>query len=186
MIENLDAKDNEKNSIIVSQNEFTQPLLAMYLEGLKFDDMVILEPMEAYVKFTLGKNAYMLGTQRDVVRLTNRGINFSAKPLTNFNDLYQYLSLTSTSQNKSIYARRFIDYLLSDKVQEKLNKINMLSPYKNISFDIESLNLMQNARGFSTISAFYPSAVLGEINAKSNLAIKGDKNAINYIKNLLI
>ena len=186
LIKNLDASDKADGSIIVSQGQYTQPLLAMHLEGFEFDNSLVLSPMDAYVKFTSGKYEYMLGTQRDVVRLTNRGFNFSASPLTKFNDLYQYVSLTSTDKNKSVYASRFIDYLLSDKVQEKLNKINMLSPYKNVSFDIETLNLMQNIRGFNTISAFNHSMVLHELQSKSELAIKGDKNTVNYIKKILI
>ncbi len=186
LIKNLDLVDKEQNSIIVSEGTYTQPLLAMHLEGFEFDSIEVLSPMEAYTKFTLGKNSYLLGTQRDVVRLTNRGLNFSATPLTRFNDLYQYVSLTSTDSAKRIYARRFIEFLLSDKVQEKLNKINLLSPYKNVSFDIETLNAMQKVNNFSTISAFYPSQILSEMQDKSMLALKGDKNAVNYIKNLLI
>ncbi len=186
LIKNLDATESSQNSIIVSNGQYTQPLLAMHLEGLEFDNSLVLSPMDAYVKFTSGKYEYMLGTQRDVVRLTNRGFNFSASPLTKFNDLYQYLSLTSSDVNKRVLAMRFIDYLLSDKVQEKLNKINMLSPYINVNFDIETLNQMQNVKGFSTISAFYPSEVLLEIKDRSFLAIKGDKNAEKYVKNLLI
>ncbi len=186
LIKNLDAIDKEQSSLIVSKAQNTQPLLAMLLEGLEFENVEVLSPMDAYTKFTLGKNAYMLGTQRDVVRLTNRCANFSATPLTSFNDLYQYVSLLASDNNKSIIAKRFIDYLLSDKVQQKLNKINMLSPYKNVSFDIEYLNLMQNVSAFSTISAFYPKQILREIEDRSMLALKGDKNALNYVKKMLI
>ncbi|MBE7081758.1 MAG: hypothetical protein E7372_04290 [Clostridiales bacterium] len=186
LIKNLDLEGKDETPLIVSKGQNTQPILAMMLEGLEFENIEVLSPMDAYTKFTLGKNAFMLGTQRDVVRLTNRGGNFSAIPLTNFNDLYQYVSLTASDTNKSIIAKRFIDYLLSDKVQERLNKINMLSPYKNVSFDIENLNLMQNSRGFSTISAFNTKEVLSEMHSMSMLAIKGDKNAIKYVKNLLI
>ncbi len=186
LIKNLDAMDKEQSPIIVSKAQNTQPLLAMQQEGLEFDSIEVLTPMEAYTKFTLGKNAYLLGTQRDVVRLTNRGFNFSATPLTAFNDLYQYVALTSLDVNKSVIANRFIDYLLSDNVQEKLNKINMFSPYKNVNFELEHLQVMQNNNKFLTISAFYPSQILSEIQSQSMLALKGDKNAINYIKNLLI
>ena len=143
LIKNLDAVDKENSAILVSKAQYTQPLLAMQQEGLEFDDIEVLKPMEAYTKFATGKNAYLLGTQRDVVRLTNRGFNFSATPISSFNDLYQYVALTSTEVNKSVIANTFINYLLSDSVQEKLNKINMLSPYKNVSFDIEPLQAMQ-------------------------------------------
>ena len=186
LIKNLDVVGKEQSPLIISKAQNTQPLLAVILEGLEYESIEVLPPMDAYTKFTVGKNAYMLGTQRDVVRLTNRGANFSVTPLTKFNDLYQYVSLTASDSKKSVIAKRFIEYLLSDKVQERLNKINMLSPYKNVNFDIENLNLMQKIDGFSTISAFYPKQILREIEDRSLLALKGDKNAINYIKNLLI
>ncbi len=186
LIKNLDVVGKEQSPLILSKAQNTQPLLAVILEGLEYESIEVLPPMDAYTKFTIGKNAYMLGTQRDIVRLTNRGANFSVTPLTKFNDLYQYVSLTASDSKKSVIAKRFIDYLLSDKVQERLNKINMLSPYKNVNFDIENLNLMQKIDGFSTISAFYPKQILREIEDRSLLALKGDKNAINYIKNLLI
>ena len=121
-----------------------------------------------------------------MVRLTNRGANFTATPLTTFNDLYQYLALTTSDANKGVYAKRFIDYLLSDYVQEKLYKINMFSPYIDVDFDIECLNDMQSYNNFLTISAFYPFEILGEIQNQSLSALKGNKNAINYVKNLLI
>ncbi len=186
LIKNLDAIDKEQNSVIVSNGKYTQPLLAMHLEGLEFEKIEVLSPMDAYTKFTLGKTSYFLGTQRDVVRLTNRGFNFSISPLTSFNDLYQYVALTSSDNNKEVLARRFINYLLSNSVQEKLNKINMLSPYVSVGFDVEFLNQMQNINKFSTISAFYPSEMLLEIKDRSLLALNGDKNAEKYVKNLLI
>ncbi len=186
LIKNLEATDKEQSQILVSQSKYTQPLLAMYMEGFEFDNIEVLSPMDAYTKFTLGKNTYLIGTQRDVVRLTNRGINFSATPLTAFNDLYQYVALTSSDANKRAFAMLFINYLLSDAVQLKLNKINMFSPYEKVPFEIEALGLMQQINKFSTISAFYTPEILCEIQTSSMLALKGNKNAINYVKKLLI
>ena len=186
LIKNNNAKDNEQNTIIVSQAEYTQPLVALMLEGLEFDNIEVYEPMDAYVKFTANKTAYFLGTQRDVVRLNNRGMQVDCQPLTAFNDLYQYISLTGQDQDKNVYAKKFIDYLLSDNVQIQLNKICMLSPYLSVENQIESLNAMQKVSGFKSISAFCHADELKQIQTISLSAIKGNQEDINKIKNMLV
>ena len=139
----LNAKEQEKSSLIVSQAEFTQPLVAMLLEGLEFDKIEVLKPMDAYVKFTENKNAFFLGTQRDVVRLANRGMQVEVSPLNTFNDLYQYVAMTCGDVKKQVYASRFIEYLVSDNVQKQLNKISMFSPYIKVSMYFNlSINIL--------------------------------------------
>ncbi len=186
LIKNPNAKEQENSPIIVSQAEFTQPLTAMLLEGLEFDDVQVYKPMDAYVKFTENKCAYFLGTQRDIVRLANRGMQVEACPLNAFNDLYQYVALTCKDANKGIYAKQFIEYLVSDKVQNQLNKISMFSPYIRTKFDDENLSLMQQNNKFSSISAYLHNEQLKEMQEISMLAVKGNQNSINKIKNMLI
>lgn len=65
----------------------------------------------AYVKLISGKYKYLLGTQRDIFRLITRGVNFKVKAVTEFNDLYQNISVTAYGR-RSGYSRAFIDYLL--------------------------------------------------------------------------
>ena len=186
LIKNSNALDKRQNTIIVSQAEFTQPLLAMALEGLEFDNIEVHKPMDAYVKFTSNKYTYFLGTQRDVVRLSNRGMEVECVPLTAFNDLYQYMALTCTDSMKSVYARRFIEFIISDSVQAKLNEICMLSPYIQVVNQIETLNGMQNLNDFKSISCFSHHELLKEIQDLSLSILKGSKEDINKIKNLLI
>ncbi len=186
LIKNPNAKDDKKNSIIVSQAEFTQPLVAMLLEGLEFEDVKVYKPMDAYVKFTENKNAYFLGTQRDVVRLNNRGMQVETSPLNAFNDLYQYVGLTSMDKNKKVYASLFIEYLLNDQVQKQLNKICMFSPYIKVEYNDENLSKMQENNKFSSISAYLDKAQLREMQETSLLAVRGNQNSIDKIKNMLI
>ena len=47
----------------------------------------------AYVSLLSGKYKYLLGTQRDIFRLKTRGVQYCAKPITSFNDLYQNISI---------------------------------------------------------------------------------------------
>ena len=186
LIKNPNAKEQEKSALIVSQAEFTEPITAMLLEGLEFDEINVYKPMDAYVKFTENKNAYFLGTQRDIVRLANRGMQVEISPLNAFNDLYQYVALTSRDANKKAYAKRFIDYLVSDSVQKQLDKISMFSPYIKVNYDDENLSKMQQNNKFLSISAYLHKEQLKQLQEISILAVKGNQNSINKIKNMLI
>jgi hypothetical protein len=186
LIKNPNAKNKQTNTIIVSQKEYTQPLIALALEGMEFDNIKVYSPLDAYVNFTLGKEQYFLATQRDVVRLTNRNFEFEISPLTEFNDLYQYISLTSKDKNKKAYAKAFIDYLLLDKVQKRLNEISMFSPFVEVAFENENLNKMQKINAKKTISAFTPTQILLQMQSDGEEGLKGNQNALNKIKKLLI
>lgn len=67
----------------------------------------------AYVSLINGKYKYLLGTQRDIFRLTTRGVAFKVKPVTEFNDLYQNISITAKDAKLQLQAQKFIDFLLS-------------------------------------------------------------------------
>lgn len=186
LLRNPNAKNKEGNTIIVSQKEYTQPLTAMLLQGIEFENVKVYNPLDAYVNFTLGKTEYFLGTQRDVVRLTNRDFEFESVPISEYNDLYQYVALTSKDKTKKAYAKIFIDYLLSDKVQKSLNQISMFSPYLEVEFENEKLAEMQKVKCKKTISVFNHEQILLEMQEDALKGLKGNQNAINKIKNLLI
>lgn len=183
----LVTKDGTYGKIVISQGNSNLPLASLCLEeGLSFSEIETKTPLEAYIKFVEGKTPYFLGTQRDAVRFSNRGFTVHSKPLTAFNDLYQYISLTSTDELKLAYSEKFIDYLLSENVQKKLPKIAMLSEFYNNTYDLETLNLMQKVTGFSTISAFSSSELIEDVRHNALNAVNGDKDALAKIKNVLI
>lgn len=174
------------DKLIVSQGEYTEPLTAFSLSGYVANETEVLRPMDAYVKFTGGKTPYLLGTQRDLSRLNARGMEYNATPLESYNDLYQYISITSSDQVKRYYAEEFIEYLVSDEVQKKLNGINMFSAFIQAEYDVAALKDMQSAKNLSTISAFTSPAILKELQQDSIKASLGDKDAINKIKKVLL
>lgn len=185
LIKNNDVKEDEP-SIIVSQAEYTQPLMALYFQGLEFDNIEVYNPMDAYIKFVQGKNTYFLGTQRDIVRLNNRAFEYESTPLNEYNDLYQYIGLTCSDNQKIDYANSFIEFLVSDKTQKQLNKLCMYSPYIDVDFENENLSQMQTKKIFKSISAFLHKEELKEYQKISLSAIMGDKIAENKIKKILI
>ena len=173
-------------SLLVSQAEYTQPLTAFALEGFSAKQIEIKQPMDAYVKFVAGKTPYFLATQRDVVRLKNRGFEFGLIALSEFCDLYQYVSVCSRDAVKGFYAQEFLNYLLGDTVQTSLSKIGMYSNFTKAYYDESEYLLLQNASIKSTVSAFIPAQKLKEMQEISALAVKGDHDALNKIKKLLV
>lgn len=70
------------------------------------------KPTAAYVKLINGNYKYLLGTQRDIFRMRTRGAAYKFKPVTQFNDLYQNISITSTESKKAVLSKQFISFLL--------------------------------------------------------------------------
>jgi len=81
----------------------------------------------AIYEFYKNKEAALIGTQRDLYRLENKGIDIEVTPLTAFNDLYQYVSVLSATDERAKAASMFAGYLLSEGVQAKLGGIGMRS-----------------------------------------------------------
>ena len=177
--------EGEIDNLLISQSEYTNPLTALLLEEILVKNYTIKKPMDAYVQFTTNKVPYFLGTQRDVVRLTNRGMEFSAKPLGNFNDLYQYISITSLDTIKAMYAQKFIDYIVSEKVQSELSSIGMFSEFYTVNYDNISMQKLSEVKNSKTISAFISKEGVENLRYYSTVALKGDKDYLNKIKNIL-
>ena len=184
--EESEKKITEIDDLIVSQSAFTQPLAALALEEITAKKAQIFPPLEAYTKFVSGKIPYFLGTQRDIFRLNVRGFEFDFQPLETFNDLYQYISITATDTDKRFYCQEFIDYLISEKVQSRLNEIGMFSSFYQTSYELNELTSMQTIVGFKTISAFMGNENLKQMQAISKNAACGNLHDLNKLKTLLV
>lgn len=82
------------------------------------------KPTSAYVDLINGKYKYLLGTQRDIFRLKTRGQSFKVKAVTEFNDLYQNISVIAGDPEKQYYGNKFVDFLLSRP--EEITKIGLM------------------------------------------------------------
>ncbi len=175
----------EVENMVVSQSDYTQPLTALILEGINVKEYESLPPLDAYIKFTAGKTPYFLATQRDIVRLNNRGMEYIAYPLTKYNDLYQYISVCSTKDDKIAMSNAFIELLISKDWQERLNDISMMSVLFSSSLENQSLKDMQKVNGFSTISAFTSPQLIKNNQILCQQFLQGDEKALPKIKNII-
>ena len=178
-------KKGEKKTILVSNSEYNLPLITLLNSKTEFD-IKTKSQYNAYLDFVAGGSEYLLGTQRDIVRLINRSFSFTAEPLSTFNDLYQYVSVLSTNEDKINESLSFVEYLLSKKVQEKLNEIDMFSCFYQVSFDNENMASMQKINNFNTVSPFNKSEFLLELKDVSIEAYMGDEDKVNKLKKFII
>lgn len=99
-----------KNTVVNSGKDNFSSIAALFC-GLQ--GAAVAEPTSAYVSLIGGKYKYLLGTQRDIYRLKTRGESFRIKPVTEFNDLYQNISVTAKTAENRGAAEYFIQFLLS-------------------------------------------------------------------------
>lgn len=132
-------------------------------------------PTGAYVKLIQGKYKYLLGTQRDLFRLKMRGLQFSVKPITVYNDLYQNISITTTDKKRSEIAENFIKFLLSS--QNFTNKIGLMC--KGIKLYDDEMSILEELSYDYVLSSPVSESYRNELESAISSA------DINLIKNLL-
>ncbi len=180
--------NKESTKLIVSQGDFNLSTVAVCLEKLTAKSVVIKEPLEAYSLFLNSQDACLLGTQRDVVRLTNKGVNFNAEPVTSFNDLYQYVGVTATDKIKQSCAFSFVDFLLSSTVQKNLTQIKMASLFAGgLYAGSEPYTALENSNYAYTISPFLTQGEVKNIKemAKEQILSQNyDDSVLKFLKQL--
>ena len=165
------------DTVILSKSEYSSPEIAGLFSSVKGSDYQVLSPIKAHNLFTAKKNAIMIGTQRDLLRLINSEQEFTATLIKDYSDLFQYISLTAKGQTEKFYAREFINYLLSSEVQEKLTSINM--------FPINNAIIYSGDEYFSNCHippkyTFTPYALKNEYDNVCNMALSNLKSGNNY------
>lgn len=132
-------------------------------------------PTNAYLKLIGGNYKYLLGTQRDAYRLKTRNLSFKLKPITQFNDLYQNMSIITKDASKYQKCIDFVNYLTAND-----NGVGSLGLfYKDSQCEINELNELKNCSFDYTLN--YPCSI-GFIYQLRTAAKNKD---VNKIKNLL-
>lgn len=168
---NADFSDINSENVIINEGKGNLVSAAALFCGLQ--GAATEKPTAAYVKLINGGYKYLLGTQRDIYRLKTRGVSFAVKPVRQFNDLYQNISVVTESKNAKS-ALNFIDYLMS-RTNEVIN-LGLLS--ENTVYDDE-MKIMQ---GISYEYKLTAPVSADTKNQLQNLISAGD---INMLKNLL-
>ncbi len=174
-------KRGDGGKVIISSNAHNFSTVAVSLEGLNLSEFEVLSSDVAYQTFLTSKNAELITTQRDVVKLIKRGVEFSCQPLKKYNDLFQYVSVTSLDNYKVGHCKNFIDYLLSEEIQKQLTNINMFSPiFSGLYSDNEYYKVAEG------IKHEYTTFCLTSQLDLQNIKLQGEQSLINKNTNELI
>ncbi len=167
-------EDVSTNNLVINGGTGNLADAAALLCGVNGAEVV--KPTAAYVKLINGEYKYLLGTQRDIFRLRTRGIAYSIKPITEFNDLYQNISITCTDTRKSALAKQFIEYLLEH--QDDVTKLGLMAAGKNLYDD--DMRLIEGITYECRLITPINEGFKNEINkAIINCDIKNLKNLLN-------
>lgn len=158
---------------VINEGKDNLVSVAALFSGLQGADYAA--PTSAYVSLISGEYDFLLGTQRDVIRLQTRGESFEVKPLTEFNDLYQYISVLTRDGEKAAVAEEYVNYVLSHG--ESLTRIGMLCDGETLYSD--EMHALEGVDFSYTVPAVVSSGAVTEI---KKAARSGD---INLLKSLL-
>ena len=184
----ITRKGVREERIIVSQQKYTLPIVAMRLEGISLPIKKILSSENAYYEFLADKECSLIGTQRDLFRLKNKNIEVNYKPLEKFNDLKQYISILSDDGgNKNIaLLRKFVDFLLEKVQAGYLKEIGLMNEtgYSVQNCD-ETLQIYEGIRFEYTtkeLSTKLQIKELQEYALKSDSQIESIKSSLKRLK----
>lgn len=180
-----DFSDVTPQNTVLSMGRGASVVISAALEG--FIGAYAAEPsIQAYVHLIAGKYRYMIGTQRDVWRLRTRNYTFTAKPLTAFSDLFQYVSICAEEGKQYSAALEFVELLFSKEVQESVTKIGMLSIDYMIYTGDSIFSEAEIEDPEATVSAFLSQSARQELEQLAEEALNGDKSSAKKLKNSLL
>lgn len=169
--------------VIVSEGEYNSSLIALALSKESFKSYKLLNQADAMNEFLTSTNATLIGTLRDVIRLSARNVDCKIEPLGNFSDLYQYALITS--KDNAYYSRLFIDYLLSENVQNQLTDLSMLSVKKTgLYSDNSYLTALEKVKIDYTVSPFLDLDTIVKLKEIAKEVLNGSKEKEELIKHL--
>lgn len=148
-------------TLTISDGGKNLPLGAANLTGVKYENIETVKSTDAYLKLISGNTDAMLGTQRDIRRFTVKNFAYTATPLEKYNDLYQYVAITTDDEDKLPTAKAFAEYLLSEKTAKKISSLYMIPRYFSLTDSpLQSYDASKNEK---TISPFISLLNLGTL-----------------------
>ena len=125
----------ELQPLVTGFTPYNSPLTALALSGGKGAAKVSegVTQYQAYEQFVGNRTAVtLLGTQRDMYRLSQRESNakiepLSFAPLTGYTDLVQYVGISATAGDKADACVAYVKYLMSEECQSTLVNLSLFS-----------------------------------------------------------
>lgn len=179
-------KSEKIQTTYISEGLYNLPTLAAYLEGLTLENQVACEPLDAFSSFLKDENSALLGTHRDLYRLSGKNYNVKITPLKKFSDLIQYIGVVKGEEKRTAISKNFVDFLAKN-CKDSIYKIGMTA-YDDIekSNDNRPIDLLFDIKYEFTTSAFCQNSTIKEIKVLLNDEKTEDDKKMKYLKNAII
>ena len=181
-------------SVACGYGGFNQPCMALALNATQSRRNDLLDEgltqYEAYEKFLTGNNhTVLLGTQRDIYRLTNRIEQGRLgecvfEPLGGFTDLVQYIAVGDTEAKKAVFAEKFACFLTQEQSQQKLTEVRMFTVNAQSIYSDGAMSALEQAlSSVRTINAFTDPSILSALRSETlkSLETGEKKNLERYL-----
>ena len=126
-----------QNDYVGAMDCFSREFAGKSIEELIAKNIVDIKcksqsPYQAYASFIAGESSVLLGTQRDVIRMQNRQMAGKENDviycaLGKYCDLVQFVGICTSDKAKYSVLSAFVQFLLSDEIQNSLKDIGMFS-----------------------------------------------------------
>ena len=161
----------ELQPLVCGFTPYNSPLSALALSGGKGKANVSEDTTQyqAYEQFVANKTAVtLLGTQRDIYRLSQRESNgkidkLGFVALNGYTDLVQYVGVSQTAGDKTEACMQFTEYLVSDDAQSSLVNLSLFSVLDATFYTSERYAQCESSLG----TAYVPN-VFGDAEAIAN------------------
>lgn len=168
----------ELSPLVCGFTSGNSPLTALAMSGGAGDASKIGENLtqyQAYEQFVSNKTAVtLLGTQRDLFRLKQREENGKIEslafcPLTGYTDLVQFAGINVNCESKTESCAAYLQYLISDEVQQSLVNLSMFSVLDKAVYTDERYSALEQGLR----SAFVPNVFVdGDVIANQRQTAK--------------
>lgn len=161
------------NNLIITGCNYNVPTLNLnenYSQYLANDKYTQYEAYDAYLHNL--ENKVLLGTQRDFYRLNNKVDNgvisaMNYEYIDNYTDLIQYMAITTDNEKFIPYAQKFIEFITSARIQQKLTSIKMFTVNGEYIYNDEYADFEKALNNkLQVLNVFTPNVKLTELQNK--------------------
>lgn len=172
----------EYDNLYLSDCGFNAPFAAAYFGKIKAKKYYSFSPEKAFSSFLSNEKGALLGTQRDLCRAEKAGVKITVKPVCGFDDLVQYISVTSGNRyEESLDFLRFV--LKSD---DEIRKLRLLSASgNNEKSDDAVIAELCKIKAEYGVWAFEKREVIKKIDEYAKCLLEGRSEEIKNLKNSL-
>ena len=143
----------EGGKTVATKGKNNLSLFALRLAGASAD--ATLPPADAYAAFVSGEYSTLVGTQRDVYRLSRKGVEFSCEPFGDFTDTVQFLAVFSEGERGEA-AQSFAEFLISGEIQSRLGKIGLFSPTgQTVNYGVPQMQMLSASPPSKVLNGFF-------------------------------